>query len=86
MYQEGGKFIKEYFADPIFGDFSAENHPLMQQYFLMQFEWASSSNNTQIEKTMLQKYVTVVEACNQVYEKDSTQNKITSIFMLEPKF
>ena len=72
MYQEGGKFIKEYFNDPIYGDFSAENHALMQQYFLMQFEWASSSSNTQIEKSMLQKYCNVVEKCNQVLEKDST--------------
>ena len=30
MYQEGGKFIKDYFNDPIYGDFLAEKHPLMQ--------------------------------------------------------
>ena len=30
MYQEGGKFIKSYFTDPVYGEFQGEKHPLMQ--------------------------------------------------------
>ena len=64
MYQVGGKFIKSYFDHSCFGEFSAENHPLMQQYYLLEFEWASACEQAGIEKVMLEKYVEIVKKNN----------------------
>ena len=50
MYEEGGKLLAEYFDHEIYGEFKGENHPLMQQYFLCEFEWASAVSHKEIEK------------------------------------
>lgn len=83
MYNMGGKFIKSYFDDEGYGKSKAENHPLMQQYYLLEFEWASACDQPNIEKLMLQKYVDIVHKNNLITGDDGTK---PSLFMLEPKF
>lgn len=38
---KAGNYIRSYFLDEkLYGKSSGGNHPLMQQYFLMEIEWA----------------------------------------------
>ena len=79
MLTEAGQFISKYSDHAVFGDSRGENHPLMQQYFLAEIEWASSSKLPDIEAEMVKKYAEVVKANNQTKDK-------RSIFLIEPMF
>lgn len=82
LYKECGKFTAKYFDDKeLYGESSGENHPVMQQYFLLMHEWAASIRDINIEKVMLEKYVKLSE----LNSKPTTSGK-KSIFMLECKF
>ena len=82
LYKECGKFTAKYFEDKeLYGESSGENHPVMQQYFLLMHEWAATIRDVNIEKIMLEKYTKVSE----LNSKPSTAGK-KSIFMLEAKF
>jgi len=47
MYREGGKFLSSYLDDKeLYGGSSGENHPLMQQFYLMMFElWCATKGD-----------------------------------------
>ena len=61
----------KYLSDSVYGDSQAENHPLMQQYYLMEFEWASACEQVIIESKMLTKYINVVDKNNKVTQAAS---------------
>jgi hypothetical protein len=81
MFTDAGKFIAEYADDEVYGEFRGEKHPLMQQYFLVEIEWANVCKLLAIEVEMLKKYKELVKNCNAC--KDG---KKQSLFELEPIF
>lgn len=44
-----GKIISENADDPVFGEFRGENHPIMQQFFTAEYDWAGRANRQDIE-------------------------------------
>jgi hypothetical protein len=56
LYTQAGGFIAKYSADPIYGKSAGDNHPLMQQFFLLMHEWAGAGKFADSEAQMLVKY------------------------------
>ncbi len=79
QFKEAASFLTSYFEDKVYGDHSGEKHPLMQQFYLLAFEWAGQCQNREVEETMLGKYIDLIEANNKAGERKS-------IFLIEPMF
>jgi hypothetical protein len=69
---------------------TAENHPLMQQYYLIEYEWARDKKLSEIEAKMFNLYFETVKKSNTIIESSSpsllpsTDKK--SLFWLEAIF
>jgi hypothetical protein len=70
LYTLSGKFLAENSEDEVFGKFKGENHPLMQQYFLVEIDWASNCSMLEAEVSMLEKYKTLIKSVNQPRDKE----------------
>lgn len=81
LFTQAGKNISVYGKHEVYGDFSGENHPLMQQYFLNEFEWADSMILEDIKQQMMDKYIKLAYSCNECSDKSKK-----SIFTLEASF
>ena len=42
LYTKAGETIVKHYTDPIYGKNMKENHPLMQQFYLLEKEWAEA--------------------------------------------
>ena len=81
LYQEGGKYLPIYLNDPMYGEFAGKNHPMMQQYYILISDLATSQENPEIESQALKDYVNIVENANRVQHREKK-----SIFLIESKF
>jgi hypothetical protein len=78
-----GKFVSEYADNEVFEEkVRGENHPLMQQFFLAEMDWANSCQRHDIETQYLDKFEKSVKNANQVNSSEERR----SIFLLEPMF
>lgn len=85
MFNAAGEWVAKECNDDVYGEFKGEKHPLMQQYFLHQVDWANTSvsqgaNMGTMETHFILKLKDLVKAVNKPEEEKQ------SLFMLEPIF